>query len=152
MADLNVMMHVDHLAEFMFTKNVNNAYIELTLNGLQNTKDMFFFCLDLFCKGLVFMFGVNYRVNVQELTLENFQQLRDKMRLAGIEITFDAQPPDVDMPKDELFINLQELHDAPEELALKDYKFILKCTDFTYVVSFDLFHIADRDCNSRRIM
>jgi len=148
---LSVDMHVDHLAEFIFTKNVNNAIIELSLNGLENAKDFFFFCLDLFCKGLVFMFGEgSLSVNVNNIKIEQFVQLREKLRLAGIEVHLDAQPPDVDVKSDEIFINIMELQEMSDSLPLKDYKFIIKCCEFTYIINFDLFHRSDGACHSHR--
>ena len=152
-ADLEVEMEVDHLAEFMFVKNTNNAIIELSLNGLENTKDFFFFCLDLFCKGLIYLHAPEGEasVNVNDLTLEQFAVLRDKMRLAGIDVTLDAQPPDLDIGKDEVFMNLQELYTAPDELPMKDYKFMIKCSEFTYAIHFDIFHRSDGNCHTTRI-
>jgi hypothetical protein len=151
-ADLEVEMEVDHLAEFMFLKNVNNAVIELSLNGLQNTKDFFFFCLDLFCKGLIFLFAPAgaTSVNINDLSVEQFGILRDKMRLAGLDVTLDVQPPDVDIGPDDVYMNLQELYTAPDELPMKDYKFMIKCSEFTYMIHFDIFHRSDGNCHSTR--
>lgn len=148
---LEVDMHIDHLAEFMFTKNVNNALIDLSLNGLESAKDFFYLCLDLFCKGLILMHGNgSHIVSVNSLTIEQFQQLRDKMNLAGIDIILDTQPPDVDIGKDDIYLNFAELQQMPDSLPLEDYKFIMKCCEFTYVISFRLFHINEGNCNSHR--
>ena len=150
---LEVEMSVDNLAEFLFLRNVNDAMIELSLDGLQNAKDFFFFSLDLFCKGLIHMYGNgNNIVHIQDLQLEDFVRIKDKLRLAGIDVQLDIQPPDVDVEPLELQLNLQELRDAPDNLPLKDYVFILKCSEFTYTVQFDVIHNTDRNCNNRRII
>ena len=43
-----VDMEIDDLASFLFTKNINNITTELSLGGIADNKDLFFFCLDLF--------------------------------------------------------------------------------------------------------
>ena len=77
--------------------------------------------------------------------------LREKLRLAGIEAMLDAQPPDVDIGKDDIYLNLMEIQEMPDTLPLKEYKFVMKCSEFTYVISFDLFHrTADGTCHFQR--
>lgn len=147
---LEVEVSVDHLAEFIFTKNVNNAIIDLSLEGLQNAKDFFFFCLDLFCKGLVYMFGNGSIVHVQDISQENFTQLRNKLKLAGIDAILEITPPDIDVRPGELRTNINELNTySPDDASLDQYKFILKSCDFTYIIHFQLVHNVTRDCNDR---
>lgn len=148
---LEIDMHVDHLADFIFTKNINNAIIELSLNGLESSKDFFFFCLDLFCKGLVLMFGDgSLSVKVNNIRMEQFMEMREKLRLAGIDVILDAQPPDIDIGPDDIYLNLIELQEMLDTLPLKDYKFVMKCCEFTYIIQFELFHRSDGACHSHR--
>ena len=83
MSHLEVDMHVNDLAEFMFTKNKSNALIELSLGGIENNKDLFFFCLDLFCKGLVILHGTENKVDLDSITMEQFGDIKNKMELAS---------------------------------------------------------------------
>lgn len=156
--DLFVDMHIDDLATFMFKKNVNNAVVELSLGGIENNKDMFFFCLDLFCKGLVMLYGENGRVNVENLSQENFMKVREKMNLAGIDVLLDLEmlpdedgttvslvtdddmaPPDVEEIKNS--VNINELdQDIDDNKQLKDYVFKLKMDKVVFNIHFNLFH------------
>jgi len=148
---LEVEVPLDSLAEFIFTKNVNNATIELSLHGLENGKDFFYFCLDLFCKGLIVMFGNGLpHVNIQDLTPNQFEMFRDKFRLAGINTVLEILPPDLSIGPDELYINTSEIQEADDHLKLEDYKFILKSHQSTYVVHFELFHNVQGNCDSSR--
>jgi len=88
----NVDMHVNDLADFVFTKNINNAEIALDLHGVEDIKDLFFFYLDLFCKGLVLLFGDGRHVNVEDITLEQFEVIQKKMKCLGINVMLDLQP------------------------------------------------------------
>ncbi len=148
---LEVEVPVESLAEFIFAKNVNDAAIELSLHGLENGKDFFYFCLDLFCKGLIVLFGNGQtHVNIQDVTPQQFELFRDKFRLAGINTVLDILPPDVSIGPDELYINSKELQDEDDNLQLKDYKFILKSHQATYIVYFELFHNVQGNCDSSR--
>ena len=144
-----VEVPLENLAEFIFVKNTNNATIDLSLEGLENGKDFFFFCLDLFCKGLITMFGNGLpQVNIQDLSPEQFHEFRSKFKLAGIDTLLEILPPDTDIGKEELYINTKELYEMDDNLNLKDYKFILKSHESTYVIHFELFHNMVGNCDS----
>lgn len=150
---MQVEMSVDYLADFIFKKNINNAAVELSLDGLSNAKDFFFFCLDLFCKGLVCMFGNgNNMVQLQDLKMEDFIKIRDKLVLAGIDARLEVHPPDIDIQPLELQLNMKELREAPDDMPLKDYKFIIKCNEFTYIIKFNVVHNCRRDCNGKPVV
>ena len=51
----NFNIDIDALAPMIFLKNPNDLPIELNILDLKNTKDIFYFCTDLFLKGLFFM-------------------------------------------------------------------------------------------------
>jgi hypothetical protein len=148
---LEVDMHINDLATFMFLKNVNNAIVELSLGGVENNKDFFYFCLDLFCKGLVILFGENGKVNVESLTQEQFAIIKQKMSLAGIDVKLDVfieqqttislldeAPPDVDPIKTS--INFNEIDMDDDNKPLSDYVFRLKMDNLLYNIHFETIH------------
>lgn len=154
---LFVDMHIDELANFMFLKNVNNAIVELSLGGIENNKDFFFFCLDLFCKGLVLLFGSERsdgvrKVDIETLSEDNFREVQHKMGLAGINVHLDVHvlgdegtsliendmPPDVTHEKNA--ININDLQMEPDHKDLKDYIFKIKMDKLIYFVHFELVH------------
>ena len=134
-------MHVDYFAEFMFLKNINNAIIELTLPEIENNKDMFFFLVDVICKGLVLLFGRDNKVELGDITLDNFRVVQQKMELAGIRVHLDVSPHDMDIPIAKL--NLQEIEETkPDNLKLSEYVFTIINTNMIYNMSFELFHMS----------
>jgi hypothetical protein len=155
---LNVDMHINDLASFMFIKNKNNAIIELSLGGIQNNKDLFFFCLDLFCKGLVHLFGDNGKVHVDQLTMEQFAIVKQKMSLAGIDVILniirlpkdihveyetnldsDVSPPDI--KEHPTAINISEIDsELDSNKPMSEYIFKLKMHDIVYNINFQLVH------------
>jgi hypothetical protein len=138
-----VDMKIDHLAEFMFTKNTNNAQLQLSLGGIENTKDLFFFCLDIFCKGLVMLFGKGSNsVNVEDITMENFDTIREKMLCAGIDVRLSVYPADIDdeQPAQQPGINLDDINGNDNDLPLNEYEFKLTTPSMIYVISFNIVH------------
>lgn len=86
-------LKVDDLANFVFVKNVNNAVIQLELDGLRDAYDMFCFCVDLLCKGLVILYGgEDQKLDIDALTMEQFLHIRQKMLCMGFDVHLDASP------------------------------------------------------------
>jgi hypothetical protein len=136
---LNIDMNINDFAEFMFKKNVNNAEIYLELGGIEDNKDLFYFCLDLFCKGLIYMFGENGKVNIELITHEQFYQVKQKMLLAGIIVNLTYQDITNNLDQNTV-INLDEIEKDENNLNLKDYEFTITTDKLIYKINFDLTH------------
>jgi hypothetical protein len=141
---LDVEMQINDLAEFMFTKNVNNVVIDLCLGGIQNNKDLFYFCLDLFCKGLVIMFGNGSNsVDIEDLTADNFALIREKMLCAGVVVKLVALPSDIDDMEGnpvKASLNFDEINASGDNLPLSQYEFKVTNKLMLYIVSFSIVH------------
>lgn len=152
-------MQVDDLAEFMFRKNVNNAVIELELGGIKDNKDFFFFLIDLFCKGLVILFGTENKVMIDSLSMEDFAKVKQKMSLAGINVMLNIVQQDEDMvdvsPQEErndmddapddivpqkTYLNIRDLEMEDNNKRLSEYIFKMKMGNLLYNINFDLIH------------
>ncbi len=131
-------MHINDLADFIFIKNVNDSIIQLSLNGVEDMKDLFYFCLDLFCKGLVILFGQDNKVEVENITLEQFMLLRKKMANAGININLNIYE-DIEGEENEekkVALNLEKIEELPNNLNIEDYDFILRSCNMVYKINF----------------
>lgn len=139
---LDVEMHVNDLAEFIFLKNVNDSIVYLTLNGLEDTKDLFFFCLDLFCKGLVLLYGnAENKVNLDDITMDMFNTIRKKLRNAKIDIILDIYQDIASGDEDNASassLNLQHIEELPNALPLREYDFILRSKKQVFSIKFDM--------------
>lgn len=136
---LNIDMNINDFAEFMFTKNVNNAEIFLELGGIEDNKDLFYFCLDLFCKGLIYMFGENGKINIELITYEQFNQVKQKMLLAGIVVNLLYEDiSNSNSINKNTIINLDEIEKDENNLNLKDYEFTITTDKLIYKINFDL--------------
>lgn len=140
-------MQIDDLAKFLFTENVNNVTVELSLGGIEDNKDLFFFCLDLFCKGLVLLYGKGSKsVGIDTITEEQFKIIKSKMLCAGIKVDLSIYPLDIDVDvktednKSISILNIEELNNAPSDKPLQEYEFKLINHDMMYIINFNLVH------------
>ena len=131
-----ISMDIDGFADYMFQKN-NNSIMALTLPELHTEKDLFYFFLDLFCKGLVILFGVNDRVEIDKLTLNDFNIVKNKMKWSGIIANLEIIPETCDLI-DGTFINVSDIENLPDNLNIKEYRFNLLTKTSMFSVYFDL--------------
>jgi hypothetical protein len=139
----DIELEIDDLAEFMFKRNDNNVLLELSLGGLENNKDLFFFILDLFCKGLVIMFGNGTNsVDVDTITYDNFMSIKEKLLCASIQVNMEYYPSDIvtDDTVKKAIINTDEINSASDNKQLNEYVFKLHTLKNQYLISFSLIH------------
>lgn len=140
----DVELEIDELANFMFKRNSNNAILELSLGGIENNKDLFYFILDLFCKGLVLMFGNGTNsVDVDTITYDNFLSIKEKMLCAGIQVNMEYYPNDIpsnDGNTTRTIINTDEINESSDNKPLNEYVFKLFSIKNQYIISFALVH------------
>lgn len=145
MANLFVDMDINNLAEFLFTKNDHNKQIDLSINGIENTRDFFCFCLDIMCKGLVLLFGKDNKVALNDLSLHDFEIVNTKMKCAGIKCLLKVYPIE-EQPETLLdlwtqnVLNVQNVRMCDENMKFEDYHFDIQTMESIYKISFQLTH------------
>lgn len=132
-------VNIDDIANYMFLSNKNNNLISLSLPLLDGNKDLFYFFLDLFCKGLVILFGYNNRVPIENVTIYDFEKVKEKMACAGINIILNVTT------NNNLYtgfsINFTDIEFLPQNLNLRDYEISMITPHHKYKISFDLTRI-----------
>lgn len=138
---LYVDMNINYFADFLFVKNTNDSIIELTLPEIENNKDMFFFLVDLVCKGLILLFGTNNKVDIESIKIDDFKIIKKKMNLAGIKVNLSIFP--IENSNGSVLLNLQHIEDnMADNLPLPEYVFTINNVDMKYNISFDLVHVT----------
>lgn len=132
-----VEMEVDDLADFMFRKNKTDARLELELNGIEDAKDLFCFCVDLMCKGLVMTCAEpgQTTVDLDEVSMEQFVLLSRKMALGGIIVKLKVDSNDLNTPS---MIDMGSKYKDPNKYDLSDYEFTITTPKHIYTVGFEL--------------
>ncbi len=140
-------LEVEQLAQYIFVDNVYNKQIGLDIHGLGHSKDLFCFCLDLFCKGIVLIASNGTRrADVDSLTPEQFETISKKMLLAGIKCNLQMIPLDKPLtPEDSqtlLHHSILKIQTMPENLLIKEYSFTIKLQNMLCTVRFDIVHVV----------
>lgn len=159
MSNKYIEVGINELAYFIFKNNIDNARIELDLDGIHNMKDMFFFCYDLFCKGLVILFGTENTVNINKISKEQFNIVSERLEYAGIKTKLIIS--DIDKTNNDInenyndnlvkdlnetilypYVNIKDIEDNLNvNLELHEYIFEIYLTsNLHYRISFELFH------------
>jgi hypothetical protein len=138
---MNMTIEIEALAKIMFIDNINDAQIELSLGGIESNKDLFYFCLDLFCKGLVLLFGSNNRVELDKLSIEQFEVVRKKMGNAGVDVKLKLyQDIREEEEKERVSVNISNIENLDDNLDIKEYAFVVHTPSLVYNINFELFH------------
>ena len=133
--------NIGELAQFIFLKNESESKIAMTIPDLSNNKELFFFTLDLFCRGLVMLFGHDGKVVIEELREKDFEIIKHKLGLAGILTNLRVTPhDDVSLAKFyvEPPINSREIESLDNDLELTEYVFTVSTQQLLYHVNFSL--------------
>ena len=131
---MHVNMHIDNFADFMFLKNTQDAIIDLSLGGIESSKDLFCFLVDLLCKGLVLLFGSNGSVELESITENDFELVVKKMSNAGIKVMIEVKPNHTGRS---LGIVFDEQANFPK---LEEYFMDIIANDRIYHIRFELIH------------
>lgn len=129
------------MAHYIFVDHDARFAVDLSVvKGIETTKDLYCFCLDLLCKGLVILFGTENRVVVEDLSKDQFQEVNDRLKLLGIECMLDIIRIEEDVPMPERLKRMVSVYNMPDNLPLEDYKLELVSSKAIFQVSFHLFH------------
>jgi hypothetical protein len=143
-------IHFDDLAQFVFCGNAAlQRHFAMSIDGIETTKDLFFFLLDLFCKGIVLLHGSpeDRTVDVTQLNSEQLGRVIHCMSLGGIAVSLKTSHLQ-DQFQDEnqrhqnqvlTGINMPELVALPDDAQLSDFVFKLRVDGIEYAIKFALF-------------
>lgn len=148
------MSVVQTLVNVLFKKH-NDTFVEIQLGPASTVYDLFRLCLDLLLAGLLLMYSSPQgAVNVANITMEQFEELRKKLQYAyiGMELNvvqlgYDIHPCVVTPSK--YIIGLDDL---------TDYKVIInndqaiKMLNFRILRPDELYILPKNDCHAPRLL
>lgn len=148
---------ITQLVQFIFVDNINNHSIDLVIDqGVKNTKELFFTCVEILTAGLKLLYSDNEgKINLQNITLEQLEFVKKKMLLAKIDFTVDIiekkdliievdsdnnETISVTNKEDEVLVNhlLTSLTDLDNNLKLFEYCFKIQLPEVIYFVRFNI--------------
>ena len=138
----NFNIDIDVLAPMIFLKNPNDLSIELNiLDPLKNTKDIFYFCTDLFLKGIFFMNANKHmKVVINDLAMDNIFITVKKLKNAKIQTNITIDGTEIDKSKYKYIIknSIERVKKMPDNELLQKYYLLIPINDSLYKISFQL--------------
>jgi len=139
----NLNIDIDALAPIIFLKNHNDLPIILNiLDPLKNIKDIFYFCTDLFIKGIFYMNAKeNTKVVINDLKLDDIYSTINKLKNAKIQTNITIEGTEIDRSKYKYIIkeSIECVKKMADNESLQDYYLFIPINDSIYKISFQLF-------------
>jgi len=129
---------IQDLAMLIFKKNENDAYINLSLDGLNNAFELFSFYTNLVSQGIGLLCG---ETDLETVDPKHFQDIMRKLRFAGVEFRIDILPKPQDHPGG-VFIVI-----TGDGASLQDFSMHIISSSALYVARFALFHNVVPHCH-----
>lgn len=89
-------VHIDEITElvkFVFSDNKHNNRMVIESSDFKDTRDLYFFCIELTMKGMAYLYGdENEKVDIEKLSLEQLDNIKTKLSNAAIELIVDITP------------------------------------------------------------
>ena len=111
------------------------------LDPLKNTKDIFYFCTDLFFKGIFFMnANKNMKVVINALSIDDIFSTVKKLKNAKIQtnITIDGTETDRSKYKHIIKSSIEYVKNMHDNESLQEYYMLIPMNDSLYKISFQL--------------
>lgn len=148
----NMSIDVNDLANFIFKVN-DDKELFLNVKSLKTKKDLFFFLFDIFCKGIILLYGKDNKMKLNSLELHQFEEIKQKLRFAHIQlnlITYDKETakvleylPDNDDDIQEKNIiqgSIDKIMEMDDNDDLSKYIFHLYMNDTLFCINFDILY------------
>tara|TARA_Y100000389_G_C17315742_1_gene440339 strand:+ start:227 stop:673 length:447 start_codon:yes stop_codon:yes gene_type:complete len=74
------------LNKFLNTSSYDDMGCVLMLPELKTQKETFLFCFELFCKCLVILYGIQNRLNLNELRIQDLDYVKTKMKKLCVKV------------------------------------------------------------------
>lgn len=134
-----IELGIEQLAEFVFVKNVNDAIIEMELNGIEDVRDLYCFCVDLLCKGLVLLCAKDGlpTVDLDSISIEEFGLVARKMLVAGIKVNMAYEQNTYNVPS-QVNMGTKYASDPLPQDNINEFIFKIVTPITMYSVSFQL--------------
>jgi hypothetical protein len=125
------------LSNHIFKENYQGHEMILGLEeSVKNNKELFSFCFQLFCNGLVMLYGDETKVLLNALTMEQLNTIRTKLKCVRIHlkmVTYDIETAHLLDIVDKTKLNegavlaksMAEINNKPENESLEDYSITL---------------------------
>ena len=132
---------MNELVKFVFSDNKHNNRMVIESSDFKNTRDLYFFCIELTMKGMAFLYGdENEKVDIELLSIEQLDNIKIKLSNAAIELNVDIKPVLTNIENDkntEIIYNIPH-NDLEINYKLEDYSLKLIKKNMLYIITFKI--------------
>lgn len=128
-------MNISEFAEFIFLKNKDRQNIQFDVDGLDTSKDLFLFFIDLTTKGLILLYGNENSVDLNDLTIDKFNNIKQLLNLVGIGINLNIENNINNIPNK---LNSEDIENYIENDKLNNYIFKIYANNYIYNITFNI--------------
>lgn len=145
-------INVNEVANYIFKINTDKE-IFININSLKTKKELFFLLFDIFCKGIILMYGENNKMKLNNLELYQFDEIKTKLKYAHIHlnlITYDKETAqmldliptnDQEIKEKNIIQNsIDDIVKMPDNDNLDNYIFHLYMNENLFCINFDILH------------
>jgi hypothetical protein len=130
------------LVQYIFIDNTDDAKVYMNLphgeHGIRDNHDMFVFCIDLLCKGLVVLYGdTPYSVCLESLSMNQIDFVKKKMANAGLLLKLDTSH----VESETFLMNRPRIVKIDDDDKLTSYRMHITSSDIEYTIHFDFIRI-----------
>ena len=131
---------LNNLTEYIFQKNFNNSKIHIDVDGIENIHDLFCFCFDLLCKGLILLYSKDGdQIDVENLTMDQFNIAKERLSFTGIQVFIETENYKEKENKNKYPIGKMIASKSIAQTEnLSDYFATLYTTNVIIIIRFDL--------------
>ena len=137
-------VHIDEITElvkFVFSDNRHNNRMVIESSDFKDTRDLYFFCIELTMKGMAYLYGdENQKVDIEQLSAEQLDNIKNKLSNAAIELIVDIKPVITNIDTES---HTEIIYDIPpknteEESKLEEYSLKLIKKQNLYDIRFKI--------------
>jgi hypothetical protein len=142
-----VNVDIDNLATYIFKTNVDSQMF-LQFSSIKTNRDLFYLCFDLFCKGIVLLFGKDNKFRLNDINDDHLDKIRRKLLFANIDTKIVQYPIDtailIDIhdpsrsPKKVLSDSINKIGALETDLEIDEYEFSLLIDSVYIIISFGI--------------
>ena len=140
---------VSEVAKYIFKINTDKEII-LNVKSIKTSRDLFFFLFDIFCKGIIILYGENNKMKLNDLQPYQFDEIKDKLKYAHIKLNMEMFDKDTAILLDLLSEQIDEKNIIQKSIddimlmgdneELDKYIFNLYMNETLFCINFNIIH------------
>ena len=132
---------ITKLVEFVFVENTGNNRMLIESSDFKDSRDLYFFCIELTMKGLSYLYGdENGKVDIDTLSMEQIEHVKSKLANAALELILDIEEnntTEIENNTTEIVYDIP-YNDLQKNTKLEEYSLKIIKNNMKYILRFKI--------------